>query len=120
MTKKQLLKQRAEIDAQLRSLEVQERLKTGTKLIGKCFRYRNSYGSLDSWCLYLQVLGLADDGFFRVVQFEIDSNGWPSSRIEMRFSLGSSYTLITFEEYSEARERFIQSVNDLIYSEAQP
>ncbi len=120
MNKEQLLEQRAVIDARLRAIEVQERLKNGKELIGKCLRYRNSYGSGESWWLYSQVLGLADDGFFRVVQFEIDSNGWPSSRIEMRFSLGSSYIPITFEEYSEARERFIQSVNDLIYSEAKP
>ena len=69
--KGQMVKLRDEID----EIEVAEKVKQNKKLVGKCFRYHNSYGSGDKWWLYARVTKLTDYGEPIAWNFQIDCHG---------------------------------------------
>ena len=56
--------------AELEVFEAAERKKRFSKLLGRCFKYRNSYGSDSKWWLYAKVTG--DDGYWpRTFSFQV-------------------------------------------------
>ena len=66
--------------AKLREMENEETRRENAKLIGKCFRFRNSYScpetESDYWWTYIKVIDLADEGDGLIVfKFQTDSRG---------------------------------------------
>lgn len=54
--------------------EAAERDKANAKLIGKCFKYRNSSGGTEKWWLYIKITAV-DDGNLRAFKFQQYSSG---------------------------------------------
>lgn len=57
-TEKQVLAEMAPLYAELNALRENERKAQHKLLLGKCFRFRNSYGSGEQWWLYARVDGV--------------------------------------------------------------
>jgi uncharacterized protein with NRDE domain len=71
-----------EINAQMRKLQAErskleeaERFERNRDLLGKCFRYRNSYGPDSRWWLYAKVVKVTKDGTITTFEFQTDSQG---------------------------------------------
>lgn len=81
-------------------IEAAERYEKAKGLLGKCFRYRNSYscpeGEKDRWWLYMRVTEVAKDGWLTVFSFQTDKNGAieivPAKRKMHESSLGEPIT----------------------------
>lgn len=58
------------IRERIHDLDAAERKKVNRPLRGKCFKYRNSYGSGDGWWLYVKVNGVDEDGNLDCLTFE--------------------------------------------------
>lgn len=72
-----LRKRSREASAELWAAEQKERDKENATLIGKCFRYRNSYSvpkENERWWLYIKILKV-EDGALRALKFEVDYEG---------------------------------------------
>jgi len=90
-------KARNELDAYQSALKD----KANKKLIGTCYRFRNSYGGEENWWLYAKISG-SEDGFLNLMTFEKTSRGQIEIRpSETRSSL-DGYKLITPEEFNQA------------------
>lgn len=86
LRKAQAIKERRE-----RAADRKERAETA-KLIGKCYRMRNSYGvgGKKDWYLYRKVVGVTTGGEAKTVEFQTDCYG----RFECKrddYCLGVSY-----------------------------
>lgn len=98
---KDLAMERVRINSRIWEINRKQRQEQNVKLIGKCYRYRNSFGNENKgWWLYIQVLEL-EDGNLIVHRFQTDSNG----RIEVEprrvewDSVGSQYEEIPREDF---------------------
>lgn len=58
--KEELRRARDHAAAALREIEDRERDERNARLVGKCLRYRNSYGDGESWWMYCRVLRVED------------------------------------------------------------
>ena len=59
---------------ELNDIQAAHRDKVNAALLGKCFRYRNSFSGDNHWWLYVKVIG-AEDGYVVVHKFERRGNG---------------------------------------------
>lgn len=76
--------------------------KVNKALIGKCQRYRNSYGSgSPDWWLYRKILSV-DGNYCTAFNFQTDCNGKVEIERERHGHLGSGWQVIPDTEY-EAR-----------------
>ncbi len=75
-----------------------------SKLRGKCFRYRNSYGPSDQgWWLYMRVDSVEKDGGFRGLSFQTDSSGTITIMPDKwHMSLLDGYSEITVAQFNKA------------------
>src|SRR5690349_7211800 len=70
---REIRKRRREIEDKYRQEELRPILQ---KQIGKCFKYKNSYGSsTDPWWLYERIISLKEDGDFYCEKFQVDCYG---------------------------------------------
>lgn len=105
--KDDLLRTIAEAQAKLQEIQAQEDAEKNARLIGRCFKYRNSYPSPsepgDYWWLYVRVMETSERGLF-LYRFQRDKYGRieiePADRSFAMLSLG--YEEITLNEYLEA------------------
>jgi hypothetical protein len=92
-------------------------------LVGKCFKFRNSYGSGEKWWLYVRILRLHKDSLtYDTVQFQNTSRS--NIEIEYRqqwnfqqgnhFSVQNGWEEITFEEYDLERKQLLRRVKELL------
>jgi hypothetical protein len=90
----------------LEQIEKQARNEANEKLIGKCYRYRNSYGSGDKWWLYKIVTGIGD--YWPIgTSFQKTSNGTLEIREkETMPGLPESYEEISRDEYNKQWRAF--------------
>lgn len=97
-------------------IEAAERYEKAKKLIGKSFRYRNSYscpeGEKDRWWLYMRVTGVSKDGFLTVFSFQIDKDGQitiePEKRRMHESNLGEP---ITLKKFRHAWKILVRGIN---------
>ena len=93
------------------------------KLIGRCFKYLNSYGSGEKWWLYVKVVSLNEsDLSFRTVEFQHTS----LKRVEIeyervcnfggvpRFGVDSNWVPISVAEYNRERRKAFQFIGKLL------
>ena len=101
---------REERDKLLTEIENEE----GKKLVGKCFKFRNSYGSGEKWWLYSKIVG-ADSEWVNTLELQ----KLPFSGIEIKLNKISKslfengvYTSITKKEFNNVYKRFIKKIED--------
>ena len=71
--KEELRKQINRLHNRLWVLESAERRKENDKLVGKIFRYRNSYsGGKPQWWVYYKVVKGSDGSYVKAFRFDID------------------------------------------------
>jgi hypothetical protein len=81
------------------------------KLIGKCFKYQNSWGGEDKWWLYSKVVGTSTDNRLCVVQVE-------TTPLETKISFedyamkGLCQTGITLGEFNTAYKKATKKIID--------
>lgn len=109
-TKAELEKIARDAQAKLYEIEKTERDEKNASLMGKCVRYRNSYGSDERWWLYGKILR-SEDGDLIIHQFETTSRGEISIKPEYRRYYSS---LETGGWESISREKFDFEWNGLI------
>ncbi len=82
--------------------------------IGKCYRYRNSYGNDDSWWLYIEVVDVGEVGHRSVV---IESFQETSLEVEVKRHTHSLYNHTSMERdgYERiSREEFEAGKQDVL------
>lgn len=85
--------------------------------IGKCFKYRNSYScpqsEEDYWFVYHQIVDVKN-GRYNAIMFQTTSDGTCSISQEELFyrKFSSCFTEITEKEFNQAKERFLQTLNN--------
>jgi len=107
------------------AIEKQETIPKMKKNIGKCYKYRNSGGGVDSeWWLYTKITGIKNScyttasfqhpkgEYIEYIMIETEKHVSPS-----RFE-GSDYPSnhieITEEEYNKAREKILKEIEEVI------
>lgn len=74
-TKKQWERQRSEAADAIHEIEAKERAERNASLVGKCFRYHNSYGGgYEKWWLYARVIGVDEWGQPLLFKFQTTSS----------------------------------------------
>lgn len=76
-------------------------LETNKKLLGKCFKYHNSYNNVDKWWLYLKIVSYDSISVF-IIQIEKIDNEIEckmSSLSPSNFNRLSNYIPISNEEF---------------------
>jgi hypothetical protein len=118
-TKAQWLRQQREAMKALSAIEVAERAKLAERVIGKCFRYSNSYGHGSQWWLYGRVIGTDEYGWFRMFQFEATDNGEMQIRTEHQRTHLNGWDPIAANIFQEEWDAFRNRINTIAES-AQP
>lgn len=105
----QLQQRIAPLAQQIEKLRVEETRQSNLRLVGKCFRYRNSYGfQCPGWWLYLRVYGLSECGTPLAFTFQHTATGrFETETAHVCFpSLEDRYESITPLECDEAWRKF--------------
>jgi hypothetical protein len=98
---------------ELNAIQEAEDLEAKRKLLGKCFVCANSYGSGDSWPLYIEVRSL-DGSFLKCFQFETDCSGITTIEAPIRgVILLRSYKPITKRQFDAAWRKTLKRINSL-------
>ena len=121
--RKKLNKEENKINNTIQKQEVIPKMK---KNIGKCYKFRNSGGGVDSkWWLYIKITGIKNSCYTTVsfeypkgefseyTMIEIERHVSPS-RFEGNISYPSNYIEITKEEYNKAREKILKEIEEVI------
>ena len=97
---------------ELNEIEAKERDEKNALVVGKCYKYRNSYGSGKKWWLYTKVLRVVDGGLV-VHQFQTDSRGQMKATPEADIFhyLSPEYQEIQQMEFSERWSDFVAAIN---------
>lgn len=108
-TLKQLRHQRARLQKQIDAIETAKERRTCMPLVGKCFRFENSYGcDKRKWWLYAKVLRADEDAWLITLQFQTDCTGRVTLEPEVT---QRPHHLLTFQEISD--EEFEQAFFEL-------
>lgn len=121
--RKKLNKEESKINNVLQKEEVIPKMK---KNIGKCYKFRNSGGGVDSeWWLYTKITGIKNScyttssfqhpkgEYIEYIMIEIERHVSPS-RFESCTDYPSNYIEITEEEYNKAREKILKEIEGVI------
>ena len=101
ITEKKILAQAAAIRERENAKKLRESVDQLRKLVGRCFRYRNSYGCGDTkgpWWTWMRIESVDADGGFRALSFEVDNSG----RITVKPNEWSMSLLEGYKEVTEA------------------
>lgn len=100
-TKAQWQRRQREAMTALNEIEQTERARRVRSLMGKCFRYINSYGSDSAWPLYGRIIGADEYGWMRMFQFETTSNDEIQIRTNRQQTHMSGWEEIPVAEFEE-------------------
>ena len=107
--KKEYNKKREELE----QIEKQKKIKSNLKLIGKCYKFHNSFGG-EKWWLYIQIVGLNKDGDLFAHKFQKDCYGDITIEADSKYSEpDNEYIPISKEEYKKATELILQEIMDV-------
>jgi type II secretory pathway pseudopilin PulG len=106
-TREQLEQQVRQANQALNRLRDEDRRAKNAPLIGKTFRYRNSYScpekASDYWWLYAKVTKLDGDGSLKLFTFETDKYGHIKITPDGHaYNMDSGYQPISAAEYRKA------------------
>lgn len=102
---KRLQAQSATIREKIDKIEAADLREQASKLVGKCFRYRNCYScpksDADYWWVYQRVIRSTKQGYLILFSFQVDQYGRfeiePLARRSPRLHLGEQITLKQFQ-----------------------
>lgn len=103
---------------ELNALKAEQADQRNAALVGKCFKYRNSYscpGPDDYWWMYAQVLR-AKDGSLRALRFQTDRDGKVEVEPDAYFSCSENYKSITLMEFAEAWAAMLRRLDGIVVS----
>ena len=95
------------------------------RLIGKCFVYRNSYGSGESWPLYLRIVGFDEKKMtYLAASFQNCTDGRVDFRLhdehnfqgQHRFGVESGWVPISLRAYNKAKHETWKAVEAILAS----
>ena len=97
---------------ELNEIEEKENTKKNLPLVGRCFKFKNSYGSGDSWWLYSEVLGI-EGNYFKYLTFQECSGG--KITVELReYGYDSlQQTEITKQEFDKRFRLLLDKLEEL-------
>lgn len=105
----------SELNAAKEQHEQEVQIPEMRKHVGKCFKYRNSYGGSDQWWTYVRVNSVTDDGRFHCVL--AGRPPYPGIHIEYLDisqqadgALGQAYLPIRESEYRRAVRALVDEV----------
>jgi len=111
-----LRKQARDAGEAISKIETEKRRKAHAKLVGRSYRYRNSYSCpekpSDYWWMYTKVTSMDDDGYLRGLQFQVDRDG----NIMIEFAhylyhhLNGGYEPIKTVEFDRAWEAMVEKI----------
>lgn len=114
---KQLERKRAEVNQQIWAIEHAKDEARSSAVVGRCFKYLNSYGSGDKWWLYFKAERF-DGGQVIGPKFEHRTGGYggelivePLSHV---FSHMQGYVEIDADEYEAALTDFVGAVTKAV------
>ena len=96
---------------ELSAIQEEKKRKEELSLLGKCFKFHNSYHSLetdsDPWWVYRKITGF-NDGSLSSTSFQIDPEGNVDVRFDERlFSITPKWQEISEAEYQSAWADFL-------------
>ena len=101
--------------SELREIEETENMKASKALVGKFFKYRNSYSCPkpnEYWWLYTTVTGVTEEGNPLAWNFQKDIYGKVEVESDMfRPSLSAGYTEISAQEFWKAYDEIMFELN---------
>jgi hypothetical protein len=103
---------------ELITIEEAESILENENIVGKCFKYRNSYScptqEEDYWWIYSKVIGLTDDGCLRVWHFQKDRSGeFMVNPNSLEYGM-ENHTEIPEIEFYEAWNNFLGDIIKII------
>ena len=112
-----LRNQYAQIRDQIHEIEHKEFVKEKRDIVGKCFKFKNSYScpetEADYWWAYKRITGLDKSAnCFTSFSFEIDRDGNCSTNVRA-FDMLSEWKPCTEEEYLQAWLEFKHTINNI-------
>lgn len=114
-TKAKLQRQASRAHEKLRAIEEAERKAVSLKLVGRCFRFRNSYSCpsepSDYWWLYAVVTGVGAFGHANAFMFQTDKHGKITIDARDMFT-GDGWQEIKAEEAALAWTDVQQAIKD--------
>lgn len=111
-TEKQLNEEAVSIRNQLNKIETARRTKENRKQIGRCYKYRNTYGGdCPGWWLYMRITG---GGYWMVsLKFQHTSNNtYEVERDKTTMSL-DGWTEITRKEFDAEWRKLLREIKML-------
>jgi hypothetical protein len=99
--------------SELREIEEAESAKVNQALVGKFFKFRNSYSKPNEyWWLYMAVTGLSDEGNPLTWNFSKDIYGKIEVEVDqLRLLVSSGYIEIKAKEFYRAYESLMAELN---------
>lgn len=100
---------------ELRKIEDKESLKEKQKLLGKCFKYRNSSGSGEKWWTYIKVVAVSKDVYTHL-RMDRNPNGNLVLVLEEAFTYHADYFLheVEIQEW-EFQEQLKTMIRDFSF-----
>ena len=111
-TEAQLRKIMRDTRAQLDDIEEKRLIKKRLPMVGKCFKFLNSYGSDKKWWLYIKVLRL-DGVHFIYFMFEKTSSGMIKIVPEEFGYLGEEYEEIPCYIFDAEWQELLEEISGL-------
>ena len=117
-TEKQLVREIGKLQKELNAIRQDKENKKNSRLIGKCFKYENSYSGLDAktWWFYIQMNKI-EDGSLVGTSFQHDEYGEISIGTNDSFHAGTivedSHIEITKDEFDKAFNDIKVQINNI-------
>lgn len=115
----ELKAQALELREQIWEIESAEKDKEHRRLIGKCFKVRNSYScpkdNSERWWLYSKVIS-SIDGSLRAIQFQIDIHGKAELEPDAYFSNYDGQEEIKATVFQSELKKWMQYVQDCSFN----
>lgn len=93
-------------------IKLLEELPRAKSLVGKCFKYLNSFGPNENWWLYIRIV--RNDGCDVIIdKFQEDAYGKVEffyAEVSYSHYFGSSYIPISEEEYFKAEKKLLNKI----------
>ena len=111
---KVLIKERGILNSLREELEDNHTIPSMQNLVGKCYKYRNSYGSdCSGWWRYKKVTGIHSGSYVETIDFQETAD----HRFEIKISEYSPLSCMeeecTEEEWNNAFDALMQKINQL-------
>lgn len=105
-----IYKQAEPINKELSEIKDKRARKDWEKMVGKCFKFRNSFGSGEKWWLYEKIVGFNEDGLITLIA-QKDSHD--HIEIEKRTSYGYHHSgdiKISKEEFDREFQKLLSEI----------